>query len=223
MPFFTDRGEPLSALGPGVLLRQLTPSRFRVEESFRYTADDGTEYSVDHTALAYTDLTSVPRSAWWFAGPYGRHTLAALLHDRYVQPDNPAGLQRREADTLFLEALGALGVGTLRRYALWSATVAATRFETTLVAKIALAVWTLMSVVGTFIVLGFAVSPLCPALGPPLWFVLVALLAPIAAAFLWGCDCKAGLVAAIGVLLVAPATIGAWIAGRIFEIGASSS
>lgn len=222
MPFFTDRGEPLSAFGPGVLLRQLSPSRFRVEESFSYTAEDGTEYPVDHEALAYTDLTSVPRSAWWFAGPYGRHTLAALLHDRYVQAENPLGLERHEADTLFLEALGALKVGTLRRYALWSATVAATRFYTgALAAKVALALWTFMSVVGTFIVVAFVASPLCPVVTPPLWLVGVALIAPFAAAFLWGRDWKAGLVAAFGVLLVAPATVGAWIAGRIFEIGAA--
>jgi len=220
MPFFTDRGEPLSGSGPGVLLRQLSPTRFKVEESFSYTAEDGTEYPVDHAALAYTDLTSVPRSAWWFAGPYGRHTLAALLHDCYVQADNPRNISRSEADTLFLEALGALRVGALRRYTLWSATVAATRFMTTLIVKVALALWTIMSVVGTLIVVAFVASPLCPVVRPPLWLVGIALIAPFAAAFLWGRDWKAGLVAAFGVLLVAPATIGAWVAGRIFEIGA---
>lgn len=219
MPFFTDRGEPLSAFGPGVLLRQISPSRFQVEESFSYLSESGTEYPVDHKALTYTDLTSVPRSAWWFAGPYGRHTLAALLHDRYVQPDNPMNLTRADADTLFLEALGALQVGPLRRYSLWSATVAATRFGTTLVAQIALAIWTTLSVVGTLVVIASVVGLVCPGFAPPPWLVVGALIAPFVAAFLWGRDWKAGIVAAFGVLLVAPATIGAWIAGRVFEIG----
>jgi len=223
MPFFNDRGAPLSANGPGVLLRQLSPTRFRVEESFSYTAEDGTEYPVDHAALDYTDLTSVPRSARWFAGPYGRHTLAALLHDCYVQPDNPRGITRRQADSLFLEALGALHVGRLRRYSLWSATVAATRFKATLVARVALGVWTLLSLAGTTIVVAFLATPLCPVVTPPLWLVGVAVVAPFAAAFLWWRDWKAGLVAAFGVLLVAPATVGAWVAGRIFEIGAAAT
>jgi hypothetical protein len=73
-----------------------------------------------------TDFASVPRPLWWFAGPWGRHGRAAIVHDWLYQrgtiepdPSHAPGSGRRpdraEADQIFLEAMEVLDRAILGR------------------------------------------------------------------------------------------------------------
>jgi hypothetical protein len=73
-----------------------------------------------------TDFASVPRALWWFAGPWGRHGRAAIVHDWLYQrgtidptPQSDPGSGRRpdraEADQIFLEAMEVLDRVILER------------------------------------------------------------------------------------------------------------
>lgn len=65
-----------------------------------------------------TDFATVPRAVWWLVPRWGRHGNAAVLHDcGYWKQDR----SREEYDEIFLEAMKALGVGTLQRTAMHKA------------------------------------------------------------------------------------------------------
>lgn len=63
-----------------------------------------------------TDFASVPQPAWWFCAPAaGFHAEPAVLHDFLCEttPD------QKLTDKLFLEAMGANGVGWFKRNAMY--------------------------------------------------------------------------------------------------------
>lgn len=65
-----------------------------------------------------TDFVSIPRLFWVYENPLGDAAKAAVLHDwLYATAARP----RREADAIFLEAMGVLGVDFLKRHALYCA------------------------------------------------------------------------------------------------------
>lgn len=73
-----------------------------------------------------TDLASVPPWLWGVIASYGRHTLAALLHDDLCEQARAAGppssaRMRREADHLFRVAMADLEVPAIRRWVMWAA------------------------------------------------------------------------------------------------------
>ena len=72
--------------------------------------DVGGENSDDHIEVKIgfqTDFASVPRLFWAILPKWGRYGNAAIIHDwLYWIQDRP----RREADEIFLEAMGVLGV-----------------------------------------------------------------------------------------------------------------
>lgn len=79
-----------------------------------------------HEVGQSTDLASVPPWLWGVIASFGRHTLAALLHDhlcerarRAAPPD--AGRLRREADRLFRVTMFDLGVPAPRAWLMWAA------------------------------------------------------------------------------------------------------
>ncbi|HVF06385.1 MAG TPA: DUF1353 domain-containing protein [Frankiaceae bacterium] len=83
-----------------------------------------------------TDLASVPSFAAWLVPRDGTHTPAAILHDALVQnkalfPGGATGpLDRTEADRIFRNAMGELGVPFLRRWMMWAAVSVFTLFLT---------------------------------------------------------------------------------------------
>ena len=75
--------------------------------------DVGAEDSGDHIGVAIgfkTDFATVPRPFWAILPKWGRYGNASVIHDwLYWTQTRP----RREADAIFLEAMGVLGVSPL--------------------------------------------------------------------------------------------------------------
>lgn len=60
-----------------------------------------------------TDFASIPRVGRWLIPPFGRHAIAAVVHDWLYSIGEPG--RRGEADDIFRDALQELGVGVARR------------------------------------------------------------------------------------------------------------
>ncbi len=65
-----------------------------------------------------TDLASVPQLLTWLVPKSGRHLPAALVHDAMVRDP---GIDRFDADRIFRDAMGDLGVRLIRRWLMWTA------------------------------------------------------------------------------------------------------
>ena len=65
-----------------------------------------------------TDFASVPKFLWWWTAPWGRHGFAGIIHDwlYYIQDSS-----RADADALFREVMGKLGVRSTRAWLMWVA------------------------------------------------------------------------------------------------------
>ncbi|AQR62253.1 hypothetical protein BZG35_11825 [Brevundimonas sp. LM2] len=79
---------------------------------FAYTRPDGSR-TVRVPPTYLTDFASIPSLARWIIPPFGRHAIAAVLHDWLYTIGQPG--RRGEADDIFREALQELGVGQPRR------------------------------------------------------------------------------------------------------------
>jgi hypothetical protein len=86
-------------------------------KSFSY--DVGSEGSGDTITVPegfQTDFASVPRLFWWIIPTWGSYGNAAVIHDFLYQN----GLRtRKEADDIFLEAMGVLGTSWLTRHIMY--------------------------------------------------------------------------------------------------------
>ena len=60
-----------------------------------------------------TDFASIPRVGRWLIPPFGRHAIAAVVHDWLYSVGEPG--RRGEADDIFRDALEELGVDIARR------------------------------------------------------------------------------------------------------------
>lgn len=163
-----------------IVLHQVNPREFELVEGFRYQGRRGA-WEVRAEDLPDTDLASIPRLMGWFVSNYGRHTLAALLHDHLVRngPCLQPPVPRHRADDVFRDALDELGVPYLRSRIMWSAVVFITRWRSSLASRLALAVWVLGAASGIAALVAAIVT------GTPLLLV-VALVAPLPFAVLWG-------------------------------------
>lgn len=158
-----------------------------------------------------TDLASIPRFMRWFENPYGRHSLAALIHDELITDQVNGG--RLGSDTLsdrfFREMMRTSGVPWLKRWIMWSAVALRTRFVAGGARRWSLVAWLILSVVGIACAVG-AVGvwtlewswPLAPGAS-----LAVAVALPFAAAPLWGRQWGASLVSAVAALWVVPAAV----------------
>jgi hypothetical protein len=198
----TEQGSAFTCLDSDeparIVLRQIDAMRFELVEAFRYHGPSGT-WEVRPSDLADTDLASIPLFLSWFVSRYGRHTLAALLHDHLVR--NGADLEppvaRHKADEVFLEALRALDVPYLRGLIMWAAVTFGTRWRSGWAVRAALMAWVVGAAAG-IVTVGWGVMTLDP------WLVLVAAVAPLPAAVLWGRkELRAGVVGGYTLWLVA--------------------
>ena len=200
-PFFDSEGhEPA-----GFVFEQISDDSFALVEGIRY--DDGNAVVEVPGRTTITDLASIPLFMAWFVPVNGRHTPAAVVHDKLVRDsrtDSPdravrraASDRRSEADDLFLEAMAATGVPILRRRIMHAAVVMATRWQRGGIARIAMALWVLASLSGTVALVWSALSGA--------WVVTaLSALAPLAGALLWGVRLyPAGVVAGYVALLIA--------------------
>jgi len=65
-----------------------------------------------------TDFASTPRILWSLLPPTGTYSKAAMVHDDCYR--TPGICTRRDADATFFEAMTALRVGWLTRWAMWA-------------------------------------------------------------------------------------------------------
>lgn len=71
-----------------------------------------------------TDGASIPRLFWNILGPHGPWFRAAVVHDFLYNPKSTQhfpGIDRRMADSIFLEAMKDCGVGWLSRTTIFTA------------------------------------------------------------------------------------------------------
>jgi hypothetical protein len=201
----TGTGEPAT-----IQLTQLDVKLFRLETSMTYVGPTSVAlpagldaWEVGPRSLPTSDLTSVPGPMRWFVSPYGLHTPAALVHDRLVGHEAPAGFARTDADRLFRDMLNSLGVPMLRRWLMWAAVAYGTRWSAGGHRRIGIVIWTVLALAGmAALAVGLAtLSPL--ALG-------IAAGLPFPAALLWGKQFGGGLLAAAsGPWLALPALVAA--------------
>jgi hypothetical protein len=152
--------------------------------------------------LRETDLASVPLPLRWLVSTYGVHTPAALIHDWMIDEGPPVigGLTPQYADRYFRFMLSDLGVRWLRRWMMWAAVALRTRWKTGPRRRALLVVWMIAAIAG---IAGFGAGLV---IGRPS-MVIVATVAPLGFALLWGRQYGAGLVAAYNAPWVLPPTI----------------
>jgi hypothetical protein len=199
---WVEATEPFSALGdpdqPALfVVEQISDKDFRipVDLGFQYNPQTGEPITVTCTSLPKTDFASIPRFMSWFVSRHGRHTPAALVHDKLVTDGMPFA-DRKQADRLFLEMMDDLEVPPVQSRVMWAAVVLATRRKGTAASKIGLTVWAALAAGGICLFV-WGVSTLTP------WMIAVALLGPAAAALFWGDQRSAGLVAGYALPVVA--------------------
>ena len=179
------------------VVEQIGDSTFRIPEGagFRYTPPEGEPVLVDATTLQSTDFASIPRYMSWFVSRHGRHTPAALVHDRLVVGDMSLE-ERIAADRAFLAMLDDLAVPPVQSRVMWAAVTAATRMRCSPRTRLGIIAWGVAAAAG----MGLLVWGL--ATGEPA-AVAAALLLPVSASLLWGRQWPAGLIAGYAVPVVA--------------------
>jgi len=132
-------------------LRVVGPKAFKVVDGFRYLDqyDDLAPYTVP--AGAATDLASVPFFLQWLVLSYGKHTMAAIVHDEYWDDDKTVP-ELRQANTAFRHAMWESDVPFLRRWFMWTAVTLAMMTRTG-PGRLRVAAWVLGLVTATAAVL----------------------------------------------------------------------
>lgn len=172
-----------------------------------------------------TDLASVPRFMRWFEDSYGRHTLAAMIHDQLITDTVNSGALKSDtlSDRFFREMMRTSGVPWLKRWLMWSAVALRTRWVAGGYRRWSIVLWLLLSAVGISATIGSAGALLFDwpwPLASPGWSLVVALLMIFVAAPLWGRQWAASLIAAVGALWLVPAaamTSLAWVVYSVLE------
>ena len=156
-----------------------------------------------------TDLASIPRYLRWFESSYGAHTLAAIIHDDLIV-DVPNGGPLGDdtlSDRFFREMMRSAGVPWLKRWIMWSAVALRSRWAVGGIRRLSVIVWLVLSAAG---IASFVWAVGSASLGwdspSDTWaLLLIAVVLPFAAAFLWGEQYGAGIVAAAAALWILPA------------------
>lgn len=213
-------------------LIQIDKNRFRVEREFRF-ADDAVitmltdrlvakgktaqaAHDVVEDARTFTpttenptDLASIPRYMRWFESAYGAHTLAAIIHDDLIVKEPNGGTLEDDtlSDRFFREMMKSAEVPWLKRWIMWSAVALRSRWAVGGIRRLSVLVWLILSAVGITTFVSTVGSATFGWDGPlDTWaLLLIALGLPFVAAFLWGKQYGAGIVAAITALWILPA------------------
>ena len=161
-----------------------------------------------------TDLASVPRFMAWFESSYGRHTLAAILHDELIDDDPNTGALRSDtlADSFFRDMMGVAGVPFFKRWLMWAAVAARTRWVAGGRRRASLVLWGLLALSGITMAIFALVAAWSDVDLPGGWdgpgpWVAGAVVLPFIAALLWGKQYGAGIVAAAAGLWLVPAAV----------------
>ena len=163
-----------SELDAVVPLLQVGASAFNVGAPFRFVNSDVTAKLVDHLgrvgafktdverreaverASVYTpgsnstDLASIPPFLRWFENTYGKHTLAAIIHDRQIDPKVNGGDLKSDvvADRFFREMLHACQTPLVKRWVMWTAVAMRTRWKASPWKKAKMVLWMIAACAG---------------------------------------------------------------------------
>jgi hypothetical protein len=69
---------------------------------------DGKDYKIEVPSKFMTDYASIPRIGWWFGRPWGKHGIAAVIHDWLYWEHEISGwdkFERKHADEIFLNCM----------------------------------------------------------------------------------------------------------------------
>ncbi len=124
----TRRRRDIAAMFPRPLnLKVLAEYELKFAVLSDFPVHDGAEYFFVRKGFD-TDLASVPRFFWRILPPFGRYTLAAVVHDwlyrhQHYHPHNSRWplIPRALADRIFLRAMRTLGVGFAPRTTIYLA------------------------------------------------------------------------------------------------------
>jgi len=227
-------------LGGPIRLEQNNRKEFTVQSAIRYEGkltglekrfskhsgfDDIREVRPRDLVPA-TDLVSVPRPLRWFAGRYGDHTAAALVHDRFIgieKTDLPKPIPEMtdaHADRFFRFMLHDTGIPWIRRWVMWAGVAFRTRFNAVKTAPRPVVGWakTLSVVVWAAAIVAAVVGGYWFARQGEWGAVLLVALVPIPLSALWWHQFGAGLVAAYAMPVLLPPTLLAVVADLILFV-----
>ncbi|MEE3853126.1 DUF1353 domain-containing protein [Gordonia sp. LSe1-13] len=249
----SDTDESVESAGVGIV--QIDERQFDVLSKFRYSHPPVEDYLVNELvergldptearravddARTYvprddspTDLATIPRFLRWFENSYGKHTLAAMIHDELIteQPDRGALGSDSLSDRFFREMMRSSGVPFLRRWIIWSAVALRTRWVAGGLRMWSVVGWLVLSVVGIScaalavgsLVFDLSWPTLTVALSWPnastYWLLGVAVILIFVAAPLWGNQIGAGIVAAGVALWIVPPAIMAAVGWGVYLV-----
>lgn len=100
-----------------LILEYVDGHTWKVIREFDYHTDVRMVWVVKVPVGFFTDFASVPKLLWNLMPPTGRYGKAAVVHDYLYRTVGIA--TKNEADEIFLEAMKALGVSAVLRYAMY--------------------------------------------------------------------------------------------------------
>jgi hypothetical protein len=104
---------------PHLQLEPVGSKSFKVLRGFTYRSPEPGVPTYVVPGGGDTDLASVPFFLQWFIRSYGRHTLAAVLHDHLWRDRRDVSFE--ESNRLFRVAMYELDVPFVRRWLMWAA------------------------------------------------------------------------------------------------------
>lgn len=249
-PWIVDHHFEVQGPSDTVTLCQVTakdfavPSTFRfvdratlesLAESLRTQAEPGADIDamIDDArtfpeSSEQTDLASIPRFLTWFENKYGRHTLAAIIHDRLILSGDPnLGALRSDtlSDRFFRMMMIAAGVPPLKAWIMWAAVAMRTRWAAQGLRRWSLVLWVLLATAGITMFAAFVGTIVFDWDDPfglsPAVLGTIALIMPLLSAPLWGQQWGASFIAAVAAVWILPPAVGAllgFIVYRILEV-----
>ena len=203
---------------PTIRLEQIGRRTFRLASTVCYDGPTGLDglaeeaerriRCADATTVKSTDLASIPGPLRWWICPYGTHTPAALIHDRFIgeptpgDPGRPDGVSEQAIDRYFRFMLRELGLPFFRRWLMWAAVACRTRLHAGLARRALMILWILAAVFG----IGLFVAGVATG---DRGLVAISALLPVPMSALWGRQAGAALIIAyVGVpCLLAPTIV----------------
>jgi hypothetical protein len=187
-----------------VVVRQIDPNNFRLEEPFRFTHGSDPDVIVERGNI--TDLASVPTFLTWLVPRYGRHTLPALLHDQVVEERMDPDVRER-ADATFRDNMGATKVPLVRRWSMWAAVSLATHWQRSLRSRLLVVVWIgLYALAGLDVMLRLLRWRPFPAISSAAALAII-VASPVLLSLIWGRRYRVGIIAAYSVLVLFAAIV----------------
>jgi Protein of unknown function (DUF1353) len=193
-----------------VRLQQRNATDFYLVEPFRYFKDGVIRVvPKDHPLDPHsdvTDLASVPNFLTWLVPRYGRHSLPALLHDDLQHQFDGVTMTSRKADAIFRDAMGDTRVPFMRRWLMWSAVSARTRWNLGVLWQAVVLAWVLLYGAGFWLAGPFLVAYVLSGAITGIMIAAV-LVSPFLLCWLWIWERRAAVIFAYGLLVATPAIV----------------